>query len=188
MASVFVRFHLAGYTDTLYFVGMFMVGALLAKNHEIVIRKFNCLNNVIKITLIGLSLLIYTYILHIPLQLTLLQNIVFRWGVTLSVALFITLSLSSSRVSKVLKGKVIHFLGKISYSLYLYHLIITVTLINILYWVIPLWVILLLSFATSLIVATMSYYLIEIPAIGIGKHMSQIFLKPNIFDRKFMNN
>ncbi len=65
----------------------------------------------------------------------------------------------------------IHFVGKISYSLYLYHIIIMFTLINILYGKLPIGLILLCSLVFSFVVASIMYYTIEKPSITLGKHI-----------------
>ena len=57
-------------------------------------------------------------------EIKVLNNFIFRdYVVAISASLFVILSLSISTLSSLLRNKYLLYLGKISYSLYLYHII-----------------------------------------------------------------
>ena len=97
------------------------------------------------------------------------------------VAGFIVMALESSRTKSWLVREPILRLGKISYSLYLWHTIVLLSMVNLLYGVIPLWTILIAAAMITLLVSNLSYEYIERPAIRLGysgsSKLQQIWLK-----------
>jgi peptidoglycan/LPS O-acetylase OafA/YrhL len=89
----------------------------------------------------------------------------------------------SKRVTEFFTKKTILFIGKISYSLYLYHLISLFATIYLLNGILPLWAILIISAATSIAIATLTYNFIEFPSMMLGRYWSgkiQETAKPTI--------
>jgi peptidoglycan/LPS O-acetylase OafA/YrhL len=102
---------------------------------------------------------------------------IFYYGITLAVA-FIILALSSTPLIKLLSLNFISFLGKISYSLYLYHFIVFLTLAYTIQPYIPYWLFGLLTLAISILAATASYYAVEKPAMALGRRLSSYATRP----------
>lgn len=69
--------------------------------------------------------------------------------------------------------KPIVFLGKISYSLYLYHFIVLIGSIYLLYKILPIWAILSIAFVLSFALATLAYHFVERPSITLGKRLTK---------------
>lgn len=158
---------------TIHYVSMFIIGGLLAKRRDSLARRFNALSRASKFSLLAGGLLAYSYrwwffhdtrLLHIEM--------IDDWAIAAGVSVFIIFALSSRKASSALMTKPLLFCGKISYSLYLYHSIVLLAMINILFGIIPLWQILLLSLAITMMVSTAMYHLVEVPSIKLGRRAS----------------
>jgi peptidoglycan/LPS O-acetylase OafA/YrhL len=91
------------------------------------------------------------------------------WAIAIGSSIFIIFCINSNTVRSIMLLKPVHYVGKISYSLYLYHMIIMFTMINVFYGKFPISVILISSFVISFIVASTMYYLIEKPSMRLGR-------------------
>jgi peptidoglycan/LPS O-acetylase OafA/YrhL len=98
----------------------------------------------------------------------LLQDIVVGWGI----AGIIVVGLASRSIGGVLTGGALTFLGKISYSLYLYHMFCLLGLMHLYYGKLPTALILCISASLSLLLAVASYYLVEAPSINLGRYFA----------------
>ncbi|MEH7460354.1 acyltransferase, partial [Bacillus sp. JJ1127] len=112
---------LTSYALTLHYTVLFLLGALVAKyKNNLIVFCSNCTKNMKFLWLI-LAALFYMYEGIIG-EIKVLNNFLFRdYAVAISACLFIILSLSVPTVSSLLCNKYLLYLGKISYSLYLYH-------------------------------------------------------------------
>ncbi|MEH7250373.1 acyltransferase [Neobacillus niacini] len=169
------------YFFTLHYISMFIIGALLAKNIRFLDKKYKSLSLFSKVYVFGVGLLFYTYggisdailekILPVKFHGYWLK-IIADYGTTIGVALILIVSISSSTASAVLQTNTIKFFGKISYSLYLFHAIVLFTLVNAFFGKLPIWLIELITIAISIIVATISYYYVEVPSMKLGKYLA----------------
>lgn len=154
-------------------VGLFIAGALLAKHRAALIEAYHKLSTWSHWLLFGGAILCYTA----PWWL---EAITQRYIVppigdiiaAIGCSIFIVLALASSRLSHLLLRKPLLFLGKISYSLYLYHVIFLLTAVNLLYGLVNSWLILLIAFGSTLALATLAFGAIEAPAMRLGKYLS----------------
>ena len=89
--------------------------------------------------------------------------------ITLGASMFIVTALGSAKASRALLLGPLVFVGKISYSIYLYHAIVLFTLVNLLYGRIPIGFILGLSVVVTFAVSSLSYFCIERTCIHWGK-------------------
>jgi peptidoglycan/LPS O-acetylase OafA/YrhL len=85
----------------------------------------------------------------------------------------IALSLTSPRAQHLLSADPIMWLGRVSYSLYLVHLIVLEAAAHLLFGLVPLSVILLGAILVSLVCAHVAYHLIERPAIKLGQRLAR---------------
>ncbi|PGV53358.1 acyltransferase [Bacillus sp. AFS037270] len=158
------------YFDTFHYILMFVVGSLMAKHKENLIRLYNSVKLNLKygVLLLGYCLYAYSIGIHIPF----FGRYIGDWFTTLGSMLIITTVISGSLLSKPLLLKPIVFIGKISYSVYLSHLIIFLALTNNFLgkWTnSEIWIVgLLLTF----IISTISYYSIEINSMKLGKNLA----------------
>jgi peptidoglycan/LPS O-acetylase OafA/YrhL len=86
--------------------------------------------------------------------------------------LLLNLCLNSDRARALLRNPVLQWLGRVSYSLYLTHLMVLLALVYTLYNVLPMWLILLLVLTVSLVTAEIFNRWIEMPSARLGKRMA----------------
>jgi len=164
-----------GILSTIEWIPMFIIGALLAKNIGPLVKKFQQQSIFFKIVISVVGLLSYTYINWVKSDGSILhQPIVDNWFVILGASIFIVLSLSSKITSKLLMLRPIHFIGRISYSFYLLHMVILLTLVHALYGTIPLWAIWLLTLTGTLILSSFTYNIIEVTCIKLGRKVNTV--------------
>ncbi|MEI2397575.1 acyltransferase family protein [Paenibacillus phytohabitans] len=171
-------FH-TSYMDTVYYTPFFIIGALLAKHRAELMSLFQRAGQLYKAAGLAAAILLYAYSrllsdkIHLPFN-----RVIDDYGITLAVAFFIILALTSAQLIKLLSLNFISFLGKISYSLYLYHFIVFLTLAYTIQPYIPYWLFGLLTLALSILAATASYYGVEKPAMALGRHLSSYVTRP----------
>lgn len=151
------------YMTTLEFSYMFIIGATVAKHRS----KLTCIwENVTprkKVLLIICAFICYVYGYGIPF---------FRSWITMAgTVVFLIWALCSSSFQGVLTVKPVRFLGKISYSMYLFHILVLFSLSNILFGVIPFWVIWFISLPLMLMVSVLMWYIVEAPSTRLGKRL-----------------
>ena len=91
--------------------------------------------------------------------------------------------INNKRTQKWLSGKVLHFIGKISYSIYLMHWLVVVAIMERWKWHVKFFgtteiayvVMLFVAIAATLLLATMMYYWVEKPFIKLSKRISRRF-------------
>jgi peptidoglycan/LPS O-acetylase OafA/YrhL len=93
--------------------------------------------------------------------------------VTAAVAAFIIMALGSGKISRILLLKPLHYLGKISYSFYLYHAICLIALLHLFSSTLPFMLIIGMVVLTSFAMAALSYHWVEIPFIRLGKYLTK---------------
>lgn len=158
---------------TIHYTAMFIVGALLARHHEALAARFNRLRRASKWLMVAAAMLAYTYRWwFLPGTRALHFDIINDWAVTAGVAVFIIGALASMKASRLLHARPLLFLGKISYSLYLYHAIVLLAALHLFFGHLPLPVIYALSLVTTIMVSAVMYRLVEVPSIEIGRRLS----------------
>lgn len=169
------------YISSLHYCSIFIFGALLAKNKDFLILKVKSLGSKTKTSLflVGVILYCYVYVPRMILDAGDVNQIIRDYANATGAAIIIILALSSPMFSRILLKKPIHFLGKYSYSLYLYHAIVLFTLVNILYEFIWTPVLLIICTFISICLAALSYQYVEKPAIKLGKELSKKFTSQN---------
>ncbi|MDA1759689.1 acyltransferase [Bacillus cereus] len=164
---------LTSYALTPHYTVLFLLGALVAKyKNNLIVFYSNCTKNKkIAWFLFAISLFMYEGLIG---EIKVLNNFIFRdYVVAISACLFVILSLSVATFSSLLHNKYLLYLGKISYSLYLYHIISLFSLIYVLHEILPLPIVLILSLILSLILATISYVFVEKFAFRVGKYVTK---------------
>jgi len=157
----------------LHYAGLFVLGMVLARDMPKLQSLYSRLTFRTKVWLWLLALVCYSHqawvfpysrLQHVPL---------YRDGLTaVGVSLFIIFALSPSRFSEWLEGRIPVFLGKISYSLYLYHAVILLSLVHCFFGRVPLALLWLATVVLTVGVAALSYELVELPSIRLGKCVS----------------
>lgn len=163
-----------GYFITLHYASLFVLGALLAKHKQRIIESITSSNNIIRALLLILSWLMLTYSYWFFPNIGLIhKSIINDWVASLGALLLISISLSSPLVIKFLTTKPLLYLGKISYSFYLYHFIILLTALYALSAYLPIWLICIISIICTFLVAHVMYWLVEETSIRLGKILAK---------------
>lgn len=154
---------------TLEVSAFFLLGALLAKYQQELVDLYQRLPTWARFLVFGCALLCYTgpwWLYPIkPLQtLSLVTDLISVLGG----ALFIILALASLRLSRCLLLPPLLFLGRISFSVYLYHVIILVGAINLFYGSLNLWLILLGVLVVTFVGSSAAYFVIEKPSMALS--------------------
>lgn len=161
------------YVEGLYFSTFFMIGALAAKHRYRLIKIYWALRKEYKWALFITAILVYTYSkIGSKLIPAAFSHVFDEYAVAAAVIVFITMALSSRKMIGILNRKAISYLGKISYSLYLYHFIVLLSFAYALRHVLPDWSLAVLTLAASLAAAALGYAFIEKPAMRWGRALS----------------
>ncbi|WP_242224567.1 acyltransferase [Bacillus cereus group sp. BfR-BA-01380] len=169
---------------TIHCAALFVVGALLAKYRTSLINKISNLTMQNKVFLFVVGIILYLYA-HPSFVLNILipnlnpfyRSITDTWVTSIGAAILIILAISSSKISRILSNNFINFIGKISYSLYLYHLIVLLSCMHLLNGIVPMWAICIISFVGTIIVSSCMYYLVEKPAMKLSKIFTNLINK-----------
>ncbi len=168
------------YFHTLHYSALFIVGAILARYRLEMIEKIKDLTTLKQTTLLLTGLFLYLYAkpafaLNILLggRDVFLAAILDTWVVAIGAGIIIMMSLSSNLISKFLLFKPTKFLGKISYSLYLYHCIVLFSFVHLLYGLMSIWIIWIISLIVSFALSALSYKYLELPSINLGRKFNK---------------
>jgi peptidoglycan/LPS O-acetylase OafA/YrhL len=86
--------------------------------------------------------------------------------------ILLTLCVESTRAHRLLRHSALQWLGKVSYSLYLVHLVVLLSAVYLLHDLLPIWAILLLALVGSLLAAELLNRAVELPSNEIGKRLA----------------
>lgn len=178
--------YMTNFVVSLHYASFFIIGALLARYREELKSVFSRLNGWWSALLLVVAICLYAFKwigYGEDFQKVFMPN---RgdWLTALGASIFIVTAVSSVWLSKLLQRKPLVFLGKISYSLYLYHMIVLLSLVHLLNGVMDTAFIVLIAFVCSFVVGAMSYYWIELPSIKLGKLLTGWGKKPAVAAQK----
>jgi peptidoglycan/LPS O-acetylase OafA/YrhL len=100
-------------------------------------------------------------------------DFLFDWGVAVGASGIICTSIASERITSLLALRPIVFLGALSYSLYLTHTVVLLSVIHLMPSAETSWMALALAAVLLVPVATATYYLIERPSMILGKILTE---------------
>jgi peptidoglycan/LPS O-acetylase OafA/YrhL len=166
----------AGYSSYLltpHYAAFFILGAIFAKYKERAVRIYKKIPFAYKIVLVCFGLIAYLYVWLVLPNNSIAHMFIFNdWAIALGSCIFIWFGLNSGLLKRILLFKPILFIGKIAYSVYLYHLIVIMALLYSLQEVMPVLSILVLSIPLTFGVAAVMYYLVEVPSVKLGRLLS----------------
>lgn len=162
------------YFATIRYIPFFILGALMAKYRNILDGFYNKFTTSSKILMLIVAVLSYTYPWWFLINITYLHvSFINDMMVSLGCTIFIATSIFSKRVRGVLLLKPIHFIGRISYSLYLVHMVVLLSILNAFYGKASIGLIFVSAFVLSFFVAVVMHYLVEIPSISLGRILTR---------------
>ncbi|USK73533.1 acyltransferase family protein [Peribacillus frigoritolerans] len=164
---------ITGILLSFHYSTLFLMGAILAKYRYELFAYTLKMKKPVKIVLFLGAIICFMYEGIIG-EVEFLNNYIFRdYVVSFGVCMFIILSVSSKRISTALRSRLLTLLGKISYSLYLYHLISLFSLMYLFYNKLPTGLILIFSFFLSFLLSSVSYLLVEKPCMRLGSYFTR---------------
>lgn len=163
----------SSYLLTPHYAAFFVLGALLAKHRKLISRTYAELNNRVKAAVMVIGLVLYMYVwLIMPNNSTIHLFIINDWAIAAGSCIFIVASMNSIALKRILLIKPVHFIGKISFSLYLYHMIVIVTMFYLFNGTMPVIILIGLSFIISFGAAAAMYYTVETTSVKLGKYLT----------------
>jgi len=176
-----LSYKVTGDLATLEYVACFIVGALLATRHEAIAARLARTTAAQRRTLVVAAVLLYTWAAWVPPSLlphplaklaTSQATIVLLE--TAAAALFIAIARYPGRARRLLLSAVPQYLGRISYSLYLLHTVVLLTVIHV---VDPSNVGLILALYPLVLIlsiglADLSQRWVELPAQRLGRRLA----------------
>ena len=154
----------------------FVIGALVAKHRVDLIDRLVRARPIGRIAWLALGFGIYNYFSFIEVLIrrvvTIESPLIRITCLSIGSATLIVWALGSPAVSSALKTTPARFLGRVSYSLYLYHLLILTTLMRIASGRVSPWVVDVLAIGASLLVAPIAYRFVEAPATAMGRRLT----------------
>jgi len=158
-----------GLINTVYYVGLFVLGILVAQQRATIMRLAATVPRVAVYAVLALALVLYEGNLLWPGD-PLAPPIPF--AEIAGCGLLVSVGLCLDDRDKILGNAVVRWLGRISYSLYLWHPLFVLVLYRTLNAVVGPVTLSALVLVCSLALATLGHRWIEIPAIALGRRLS----------------
>ncbi|MEI7026995.1 acyltransferase family protein [Paenibacillus sp. y28] len=171
---VLLRYHssvdyFTNHFDTLHYAGIFILGALTAKYKPVLLQLLE--RSRMKHVLLVLAFGMYLYGAEYAAAYGIFGSRIGDLAVACCGILFMLFIFSSPTLTSVLRCRPLQFAGQLSYSLYLYHLIIILALVNRMgHWNGA--ALLLLTLLLSVLAAVLGYHLVEKPSIRLGAYLT----------------
>ena len=165
---------LSAEAETLSVIGTFGVGFLLAKHRHELVEWYRsqpvARRGLIAATGVGL----YTIAPHLPVLLFHFRVI----PITAGALLLTVVALGSPLAGRFLGLGPVRFLGRVSYSFYLYHAIVIIAVLHAGYGRVPVGVLLVATAFITTALAWVSYAFVERPGIALGRRLTAGAARP----------
>lgn len=156
------------------FMPFFLAGVLLYRHRSQVAIWYGCLMPTRQLLLFVVCAFVFCLPNFGPLvQLSVPVKALWTVALIASSCGFIIIATCAVPARRVLGWAPLRWLGSVSYSLYLTHLLVFVTMIDLLLPTVPLSIILVLSVVASLPTAWLRHAILEVPAQAIGHRLSK---------------
>jgi peptidoglycan/LPS O-acetylase OafA/YrhL len=171
------------FAGTFQYAGLFVLGIFLARKRGRLGAWFQHPRRFAKVLIGAAFLLLFLFAGPPLIRLTgdfLLHSMICisQWITAFGAGGLMIVSMNSAFCKRVLHWPPIHFLGQISYSLYLWHYVVLLYCAHLFYGKVSLWVILCLIFILSIFVSWLSYRFIEVPSMNLGRRLGNAFRRP----------
>jgi peptidoglycan/LPS O-acetylase OafA/YrhL len=160
-----------GYFYTLQVTSFFIVGILLARYKDPVVRWYGSLKKWKKIMLLIGSVILFRYSMELWLA-NLKLGLIWDYGTVIGACGLMIMALGSVKAATLLRKPFFKFFGTISYSMYLNHITMLYLSFFLLYDTIPVLVILPVYLALVVAFSSITWKTIEIPSIALGRVLS----------------
>jgi len=164
--------------DTLSFVSFFLMGAYLACTRKQLMDGLLSLSTLQRRALVLAGLLLYTNDLWIscrwitafaPQAVLLNKPPLTNFITSIGASIILIWAIS---VPSFLSHKLVYFFGKISYSMYLWHMVALYGCIATLHKYFAIWQVWIFAFAATVALSTLSFYGVELPTMRLGRKLA----------------
>jgi peptidoglycan/LPS O-acetylase OafA/YrhL len=164
------------YFRTFSYLYMFILGALLAK-HRFSLESllYHRRPGWVRRAALATAVLLYIYRYMWPGMPRWLVSLALDVPTALGVAVIIVYAGASARASRLLNASGLVYLGKISYSLYLLHAVVLLSVLHLAHEHLPIWAIWLVALTSATMAASLSYQFVERPAMALGRWVAGQF-------------
>lgn len=162
------------YPATLHYLIFFVIGAVIAKNRVQLVRSVQGLGRMKMYVLFFSALLLYTYarVLSTFFGDKVWVGDLEELFMGVGASLLIVGLLASVRAQQIMTWSPLVFLGRISYSLYLLHPLVLLSLVHTLAGYADIYLLFLATIPISIFVAWLSYCWVEKPSMSLGKWLT----------------
>lgn len=170
---------LTAYVYTVHYMLPFAIGAVLARNREAIFAAYARLAGGYRLLIVLATFLLYIYG-DTVLEVTKLKTLMpYDWPLMAAAALILLVAAAEPGLRRVLEKTPFLYLGRVSYSLYLFHPIVMLAMLHYFSGEMPLWLLLSLTFVACFILSDIMHRLIEYPAITLsrsaGDHVGRFY-------------
>jgi peptidoglycan/LPS O-acetylase OafA/YrhL len=160
------------YGSTLHYAMVFIVGSLLARSSNVWSRMYRDRSRFFRATLAVCALGAWSFTGLIAGHPSLVG--LYDMILTVAAACVIITALNESLVRVVLLHRVSQYLGEISYSVYLLHVTVLLSLVHALYGRLPLYALLPIYLVLTLVLSSIFHAFVEAPSTRLGVWISKI--------------
>lgn len=160
---------LTAYSLTLHYLVAFAAGALLARHRDAVRAWYGSLSGKSRAVLAVAAFVLYLYGGHFVDAMGVKHMVAEDWPIVPGAALVLVIAAFDPLWSTALKSRPILHLGRISYSLYLFHPLVLLAALHAFYGSLPLPALLVGSFLSTFVCADLAYRLVERPAVRLSR-------------------
>ena len=160
---------LTAYSDTVYYLAPFALGALLAAHRGAVKRRYSALGSWRRLALGVLAFALYFYGSRALAALGDHRMLIHDWPTMMGAALGLVVIAYEPAIKAFLDRRVFQYLVRISYSLYLFHPLVLLAALHLFYGRIGLAPLLAGTFVATLLTADVAYRWLERPAARMAR-------------------
>lgn len=164
---------LTAYSDTVYYLAPFALGALLACHRDAVKRRYTALSPRQRLGVGGLAFALYFYGPRILAAVGEHRMLIHDWPTMLGAVAGLVVIAYEPPVRAILDHRLFQYLGRISYSLYLFHPLVLLAALHLFYGQIGLGPLLGLTFVATVLTADIAYRCLERPAMRMARALGE---------------
>ena len=167
-------------TGLMRYLPMFVIGALIARHRAAVAVWIAARPSPFRVALLAAALLLMPVAWYGSAEVTVPRQVLDDLGVVLAAGVLIALSLGWPGFQRWLERPALLWLGRVSFSLYLYHTLVLTITVRLGQTLLPLPALLPISAGLTFLVAHLAHRFIEVPAMAYGKQITRPAQPPRL--------
>ncbi|ASJ74553.1 hypothetical protein IMCC3135_22415 [Granulosicoccus antarcticus IMCC3135] len=156
------------------FVYQFFAGAILARHYRMLLTVVSSLRPSLHWSLLGLGFALIQYDAFFPSEAQeAIIRVLGQLPTTLGVVILLVMACANTRLRKILQYPSLQFIGKISYSFYLVHAIVLLSLAHQFHGLLSYWAISLATVVLSVVIAWVLFLAVEKPTMALSRRLAK---------------